>query len=155
MPTLHVCMAAQERSIPVTLCDDASLEDFQQAVFQKCGLVEGVHNIRLIAGGRLITSGIVDAGLQDGDYVHCAVSDVRRKDGSVLDMEEATGIVEDAGSVGDFWCGFILATLLGLIMVILCLDGSMGLSKRWQKGILYGALLNLVFGIVVLMTDNS
>lgn len=70
--------------------------------------------------------------------------------GVQMEMPEA----ED-GAWTDYLYGFTLGALLGLIMLILSLDRSIALSRRWKRGIAMGALLNVVFGVALLVNDGS
>lgn len=59
------------------------------------------------------------------------------------------------GPWNDFLWGFLLGALLGLIMLILSMDRSIALSRRWKRGIGLGAVVNIVFGIVMLANDGG
>lgn len=75
-----------------------------------------------------------------------------------LDELEANENLRDAaaeGSGNDFWWGFLLGALLGLIMLILSMDRSSALSRRWKMGIGYGAVVNVIFGIAMLANERT
>lgn len=62
---------------------------------------------------------------------------------------------EEDGSIYDWLSGFVLGLLLGLIMMVLAMDRSIALSRKWKKGIGCGAIANVLFGIYLLATDHS
>lgn len=71
--------------------------------------------------------------------------------GSGIDM---AGEIIDEGSVNDWMWGFVLGVLLGLIMMILAMDRSIALSVKWKRGIGYGTVLNMIFGVFLLATGK-
>ena len=64
-----------------------------------------------------------------------------------LDAEE--------GTMHDWWWGFMLGALLGIIMLILSMDRSLALSRRWRRGISIGVAFNLLFGLLMLLNDKT
>lgn len=62
---------------------------------------------------------------------------------------------EAEGAPSDFVFGVVLGFLLGLIMVLLSVDRSVVLSRRWRRGIAVGVGANLLFGAVVLWRDGG
>lgn len=56
---------------------------------------------------------------------------------------------EEDGS--DWMWGFVLAFLLGVIMILLSTDTSIGLSPRLRNGILWGTFGNVIIGIYLLL----
>lgn len=71
---------------------------------------------------------------------------VEVEDGAFVDAEE--------GAWSDYLWGFLLGSFLGFIMLILAMDRSIALSRRWKRGIGLGAVVNIVFGIVMLAVDG-
>jgi len=105
------------------------------------------------------------AGLSDDQIVAVRFpylsSDGRELDVHLDELEANERISFDGelpeveGSANDFWCGFILGALLGLIMLFLSMDGSIAFSRRWKMGIGYGAVVNVVFGIAMLANQRQ
>jgi len=62
---------------------------------------------------------------------------------------------EVEGAPSDFVFGVVLGFLLGLIMVLLSVDRSVVLSRRWRRGIAVGVGGNLLFGAIVLWRDGG
>lgn len=107
--------------------------------------------------------------LEDGDEGGDSEGDALRIDLAELEANERLAFVaaEDTrqetspfpdpeeGPWNDFLWGFLLGALLGLIMLILSMDRSIALSRRWKRGIGLGAVVNIVFGIVMLANDGG
>lgn len=71
-----------------------------------------------------------------------------------LEMNEREAEEQVEGPWNDCLWGFLLGALLGLIMLILSMDRSIVLSRRWKRGIGLGALVNIVFSVMMLTNDG-
>lgn len=71
-----------------------------------------------------------------------------------LERNEREAELELEGPWNDCLWGFLLGAMLGLIMLVLSMDRSIVLSRRWKRGISLGALVNIVFGVVMLTNDK-
>lgn len=71
-----------------------------------------------------------------------------------LEMNEREADEQAEGPWNDCLWGFLLGALLGLIMLILSMDRSIVLSRRWKRGIGFGALVNIVFSVLMLTNDG-
>uniref|UniRef100_A0A7S1ERR4 Ubiquitin-like domain-containing protein n=1 Tax=Timspurckia oligopyrenoides TaxID=708627 RepID=A0A7S1ERR4_9RHOD len=63
-------------------------------------------------------------------------------------------MTERDGEWSDFVWGFLLGFFLGVIMLIISLDRTINLSRKWRSGILCGVILNMTFSITMLMADK-
>lgn len=178
MPTLRIAFAGNDGSaMTVSLPPDASVHDLSDAIFdsQDTYLSRNSHRLRFIVAGKNLspnTPTLYHAGLEDGMFVHCVVSDIisssenarvsgdtyipcEYDDGLVtIDLGETSEEINDDGSFNDWCWGFVLGALLGLIMMILAMDRSIALSGKWKRGIGYGTAVNLLFGIFLLATGR-
>lgn len=178
MPVIRVIISGHDNPLQVTVPPQASVWDLCQALYASntAQLSQNEHRLRFIVSGKnLLPSleNIENAGVSDGTFVHCVVTTFGARgrppagSQSVLDpCEEEVGMVtidlgdvsESAisdGSLYDWLWGFILGALLGLIMVILARDRSIALSGKWKRGIGYGTLLNILFGLFLLASDRT
>lgn len=192
MLSLRVVIAGKDAPIPVTLPAQASVQSLTDAVFQAEGpsLQPATHRLRFIVAGKNLSPNIPtlqDAGLKDGSFVHCAVSETRPGDYNAInrpgdqnllldrhdegmvtidlgrrgehanfDVLEASGhfFDDDDGTFQDWCWGFLLGVLLGLIMMVLAMDRSIALSRKWKRGITYGTAVNILFGLALFMCDG-
>lgn len=183
MPTLRIIIAGHDHPpIPISLPPHASVQDLMDAVFESCNtfISPTTHRLRFVVAGKSLSPNaptLRHAGLTDGTFVHCAVSNRTpldendsgyhenrympcEHDDGLVTIDLGPGdltVVDDAHEDGSFhdWCwGFVLGALLGLIMMILALDRSIALSSKWKKGIGCGTLVNIFFGIFLLANDR-
>lgn len=145
-------------------------EDLEQAIFDRnCGLFPAIHKLRFIHCGKLLTQGYI-LSIAEGAFVHCAVSEhpaidelghtetrqsdtaiVVRRDHSLVDME-ARGIETDSRS--EWIYGMATGALLGAIVVIIGNDPTLSPSRRWQQGVVCGVIVNVAFGIYMLIKGS-
>lgn len=230
---VRVGVAGREHPAVLEVPAGATVAELRARIFAaEDALCPAKHRLRLIVAGKLVGDGLLsDAGVADGGFVHCAVSElpkgaeaaealdgaergllgrergertqtvavlraagfsdeqivalrfpflVRAAEGApgehVLHVDldeleanergEVAGLEADAanpaaapdieeGTFNDWWWGFVLGALLGLIMLILSMDRSIALSRRWRSGIGVGVGVNLVFGVFMLMSEKT
>lgn len=179
MPALRVVIAGTDNPpIDIILPHGASARDLEDAVFESQSYLSRDSNrLRFIVAGKHLppnTPTLERAGLTDGTFVHCVVSDIISNDESAhllgddtyIPCEYDDGMVTidlvgdgsehniDDGSFHDWCWGFLLGALLGLIMMILAMDRSIALSNKWKRGVSYGAAVNVIFGVFLLATGR-
>lgn len=178
MPVVRVIFSGQDSPLQVTLSSRASIWDLFQAVYtsSEVQISRDEHRLRLIVSGKNLPpslDSLESAGVTDGTFVHCVVTPLginespfvdHRNISDPCDQEEGMvtidlGVVSEStisdGSFYDWLWGFVLGALLGLIMMILARDRSIAMSGKWKRGIGYGTLVNVMFGLFLLANDRT
>lgn len=177
MPTLRVAIAGHDNHVQIDVPPQASSQDLCRALYSSSAahLSPNQHRLRFIVAGKSIPSSLAnleEAGVTEGAFVHCAVipldplDETATPERNTFDPCHEDGMVTidlggsmsehsiGDGSLYDWLWGFVLGALLGLIMVILARDRSIALSGKWKRGIGYGTLVNVLFGLFLLASDR-
>ena len=170
MPNLQILIGTSETAMKVRVPTHGTTEDLEQAIFDRNrSLFPGTHKLRFIHRGKLLGQGHI-LSLPDGAFVHCAVSEhlvidelgqietwqsdttiVIRRENSMVDMD-SRGI--ENGARSEWIYGMATGALLGAIVVVIGNDPTISASKRWQQGVLCGVIVNVAFGIYMLMKGS-
>lgn len=178
MPVIRVMVSGHDSPIQVSVPPQASVWDLCQALYasNEAQLSQDEHRLRFINSGKNLLptlETIESAGVTDGTFVHCVVTTLAAGDrpfvgaqnvsdpcdeeeGMVtIDLGDVSESMISDGSFYDWLWGFILGALLGLIMMVLAKDRSIALSGKWKRGIGYGTLVNVLFGLFLLASDRT
>ena len=174
---LRIGIVGREDAVPIEVAAPFSLSAIELAVYAACPeLCEAKHRLRIIFHGKLLdcAGSLAEAPIKEGSFLHCAVSErvnaesgeeaallengdtvVNVGDGTEEDRSRRSERNELEGSAYDWFWGFLLGAVLGVIMLILSLDRSLSLSRRWRRGIGAGVAVHLLVGLVLLLNDKN
>lgn len=169
MPALHVSINGNEAPVRISLPHGAKVSHLCSAVLAQANLSNASKQVRVIAHGKLVGNErlLSSPSIKSCGLVHCAIAtpspSVERSSrisesftqidiGEIVEevRDEVTRRVDRMEWLG----GFTTGLLMGFIVVVIVMDGSIGVSRRWRGGVTCGVAINIVFGMVLLLTTG-
>lgn len=139
---VRVLLSDSERVLDVEVPEGSCVSTLHDLVLQADNELCTKHHLRYIFRGRLLelSALLEEAGVQQGDFVHCAVADLYQQDTDVVvplveeDDEPSVNIAQHAEATLSDWCkGFTVGALFGLLLLVLSLDKDVDIARRWKS----------------------